>query len=133
AADGDLVESLPGIAGEIATLRRSAAGRRPALETFAPERRPLERLARSVLATPAHEMLSGSVRCERPLDSLREAERLHARLAIDPRALRALGEAPLLRDVWTGDLRPAGGDASLASYVDAPGIAADPDARPARG
>lgn len=130
AADRALVEALPGIAGALETLRRRAACRRPALHAFAPTRRPLEHLAQQVLACAVRERLPDLARCDGPEHSLREAERLCARIAADPRSARALGPTPLLRDEWIGDLHPARDEAPLFHT----GPASPPSDRPpARG
>ncbi len=53
AADHALLQRLPGMAGALAALRREALHQRPPLTAFATPLRPLERLARAVLAAPA--------------------------------------------------------------------------------
>lgn len=131
AADRDLVEALPGMAEALAALRDTAARRRPPLEEFAPARRPLEEFARRVLATSARASPPDVAHCAEPGDSLREAERLCARLAIDARAARTLGAKPLLRDEWLGELHSPPEE---PSFVDGPAQPVhDLDAPPARG
>lgn len=105
AADFDLMQALPGLGGGLARLRADALQRRPLLASFSRSRQPLEQLLRELLQTPP------GVSC--PAMPLALSASHSAELAaplLDQLGLTGLdretGKAPLLRDWWTGDLRP---------------------------
>src|SRR5690606_2815692 len=104
AADAALIRMLPGMAGALARLRRHALERRPALASFASARRPLERLLRELLSSPVGQMPDGFVLSDSPAHSLVLVDVLLGRLGLSPDD-RNLGQAPLLRDWWTGALQ----------------------------
>lgn len=126
AADHALAQALPGVAGQLHALRGEALAARPPLTDFPCARRPLEALARAVLAAPPeHPVL--------PLTATVAESLAHAReLASDRPDLRAA--APLFRDLWTGELLPAPAERSApAAGGDGPeGDAQGPPPRSAR-
>lgn len=124
AADAALIRMLPGMAGALARLRRHALERRPALASFAPARRPLERLLRELLSSPIGQMPDGFALSDSPAHSLVLVDALLGRLGLSPDD-RGLGQAPLLRDWWTGTLQVP--DAAAAGVLRS-GAAGDPAA-----
>ena len=118
AADRALARDLPGMAASIDGLRRSSLAARPSLDAFAPHRRPVERLLRTLLQTPCGQAPPGFLPCESPAQSLAAARELLDRLEAGQgedlaSATRARGDRPLLRDWWTGDLRLPSSDPAL--------------------
>jgi nitric oxide reductase NorD protein len=118
AADDDLARLLPGVAADLAALRRAALAARPPLAAFAPYRQPLEQLLRSLLAG-AVDATAGP---RTPAGSLEMARERVAAFEPPPRP----GAPWLLADWWTGELRAPAPDALTA----APTVAAatTPDA-----
>ena len=118
ASDSDLVQGLPGVAGLLATLRAEALSARPPLSRFPAHLQALEVLLRSTLdadggITPEGARLgpAGST----PADSLRRSAQLAAQLRTES-ARSDWGPHPLLKDLWTGDLRaPPGHFANSAA------------------
>ncbi|EXF46395.1 von Willebrand factor, type A [Pseudomonas sp. BAY1663] len=103
AADERLVQVLPGMAPALERLRQTALQRRPPLSSFSRPRQPLEALLRQLLASPCGQPPSGFPLSESPAHSLQLAEALLARLGLSPDD-RSGGDAPLLKDWWTGTL-----------------------------
>jgi nitric oxide reductase NorD protein len=116
-ADAALARLLPGMAGSLNRLRAAALAERPSMGRFPASRRPLEALARQLMAQPCYLPTAQALFSASPEAAVRTAHRLAADMLRDlPRDVR-LGAMPLLRDSWTGDLRPPGEStgASLAS------------------
>ncbi|MGE4405599.1 nitric oxide reductase activation protein NorD [Pseudomonas sp.] len=103
AADESMVHLLPGMAPAVERLRQLALQRRPPLSSFSPPRQPLEALLRLLLASPCGRPPPGFPLSESPARSLQLAEALLARLGLSSDD-RSGGDAPLLRDWWTGTL-----------------------------
>lgn len=92
AADAALSNALPGLLPALQLLRREALQRRPPLDSFPTERRPLEVWLRNRLASePA---LQGT---------LAPSELVDQTLALAERWPGKLGPEPLLKDWWIGD------------------------------
>lgn len=104
AADFDLLRQLPGMAPGIGRLRQFALQRRPELRTFSPVRRPLEALLQQLLRTSPGAACAALPHSPSPLESVRLSLDVLQRLGLDPQDRRG-GDAPLLRDWWTGELR----------------------------
>ena len=110
AADEALARSLPGMAGAINRLRRDALAARPRLDVFAAHRLPFERRLRSLLESECGRPPADFPPCASPAESLVVARRLLEQIVREaPTALSAAPASqrrPLLRDWWTGELRP---------------------------
>ncbi|MGP1667587.1 MAG: nitric oxide reductase activation protein NorD, partial [Rhodanobacter sp.] len=107
ATDSELARTLPGVAHALAALRANALRNRPGLTTFPVLLQPLERLLRGVLEAS---FVSGVAlpnlgpACATPAESLQRAQQLAAQLRST--AIRQdWGPHPLLKDLWTGELR----------------------------
>lgn len=105
AAEGDVQTRLPGLAADLVALRRDALASHPPLAQFPDWRRPLEQLARDVLA--GSDALPPTAT---PADSIDAAAAFAARLT---QATPTLATARLFPDGWSGELRAA--DAGVAS------------------
>ena len=105
AADAELLQSLPGMADGLTRLRQHALRQRPALDAFPSPRQPLEALVRQLLQTPAGQPVAAMPDSASPQQSVQLADQLLQHLGLAPQQ-RTLGDAPLLKDWWTGDLRP---------------------------
>ncbi len=107
AADSELARTLPGAAGTLATLRAEALHARPPLAKFPTHLRPLETWLRGALGAPLtvdQEIPSLGLPCATPAESLLRARHLAARLRASS-AQKDWGPHPLLKDLWTGELR----------------------------
>ncbi|MFA5677122.1 MAG: hypothetical protein WC953_01745 [Pseudomonas sp.] len=109
AADAELIKQLPGMTAAVTRLRRHVLQARPPLSSFSRPRQPLEALLRQLLATPC-----GQPCLAMPLSaSAQESARLAVELlgslglAVDD---KTGGNAPLLKNWWTGELRPPPSD-----------------------
>ncbi|MCQ4318278.1 VWA domain-containing protein [Stutzerimonas zhaodongensis] len=108
AVDEALVGMLPGLAPAVEAFRQHALRQRPAFSTFSRARQPLEALLRQLLASPCSQRPPGFTLSESPEHSRSLIGPLLATLNL-PSDARSLGNAPLLRDCWTGSLvRPSG-------------------------
>lgn len=105
AADEALAAMLPGVASSINLLRRLALERRPPVDTFPPRRQPLERLARELLESRCGRPLTAQLVTPSPARSRALARRIAEDIALRTGAHR-FGAEPLLKDWWTGALRP---------------------------
>jgi nitric oxide reductase NorD protein len=92
AADAALASALPGLRTALNLLRREALERRPPMESFPAERRPLEVWLRNLLASESV-LQSTAVTGELMDQTLTVAERWAG----------DLGPEPILKDWWTGD------------------------------
>ena len=125
AADDALTRLLPGLAQALHSLRQQAMQGRPPLAAFAVPHRPLEKLARAVLASPVGGSIDASglpgidsARLVLPAttaDVLQQAQWVCGWLNAAP-GPPAGGRQMLWRDGWTGELRapsaaPAGTEA----------------------
>lgn len=113
ATDAQLLRVLPGMQAPLARLRQHALQQRPPLEKFSAARQPLELWLRRLLASsPTERTLALS---DSPAQSCWLAEEIiqSQQLLIttqsdeQQKALQKLSDSPLLKDWWTGDLRPA--------------------------
>lgn len=105
-ADAALARLLPGTAGSLNRWRSAALAARPPLAQFVAARRPLEALVRAWMALPCDQP-PAHVRPDAPPGrSVEVAQRLAADLLRDLPSAAHLGPSPLLRDGWTGELRP---------------------------
>ncbi|MCK0538093.1 nitric oxide reductase activation protein NorD [Alcanivorax quisquiliarum] len=110
AADIQLAEQLPGMASAVTRLRQHALQMRPPLHAFSPVRRPLESLLRQLLATPCGQLCTVMPHSSSPQDSVLLAPKVLASIGLPPDDKNG-GNAPLLKDWWTGELRrPALGE-----------------------
>lgn len=110
AADAALLRLLPGMQESVLRLRRHALQQRPPLNAFSQARQPLEAWVRRLLDSS-----TGDNRIplsEGPAHSYWLAEELihgqQFRSKDRSQGDQKLGDSPLLRDWWTGDLRPPG-------------------------
>lgn len=103
AVDEQLAQALPGMAPAIERLRQLCLQRRPALSDFSRARQPLEILLRQLLDSQCGNAPEGFPLSESPSQSLLLAEALLAYLGLSVED-RSGGNAPLLRDWWTGTL-----------------------------
>lgn len=106
-ADIDLLRTLPGVADSVAELRRDARARRPAVDTFPVHLRPVEvllqRLLESDFSNP-QALAELGLPCTTPAQSLRCAQRWAGELRVASNGT-GWGPHPLLKDLWTGELR----------------------------
>lgn len=107
AADAALSRLLPGMQEAVLRLRRHALQQRPPVQSFSLARRPLEVWLRRLLESPPAQ--SAVPLSDSPAQSCWLAEELiHSQhfLRGDPKTSSPkLGDAPLLKDWWTGELR----------------------------
>ena len=114
AADEALLRLLPGMAKSLDKLRHEALQQRPKLQVFAASLQPIERLARSLLATHSESSFATALppgldaAClalpATPAQVRQQASQLASALGIaGPAVLK--GTRLLWRDHWTGDLR----------------------------
>lgn len=133
AGDSDLVRALPGMASLLAILRAEALRERPPLGTFPVHLQALETLLRDMLGTDCGRPPQGpgpGPPGATPADSLRRAGQLAAQLrAASTRS--DWGPHPLLKDLWTGELRAPPGHAS-ATVLPAHGDPSAPETTPPR-
>lgn len=111
AVDERLVQALPGMAPAIERLRQLCLQRRPPLADFSRSRQPLENLLRQLLDSPCDQTPDGFPLSESPTQSLQLAAPLLAGLGLEADD-RSGGNAPLLRDWWTGTLHAPPTDAA---------------------
>ena len=104
AADHELLQQLPGMSAGLTRLRQYALSQRPPLDRFSRPRRPLETLLRQLLSTPAGTPCTAIPLSTSAQHSARLAPQWAAKLGSD-NPPQALGNAPLLKDWWTGELR----------------------------
>jgi nitric oxide reductase NorD protein len=104
AADAQLARSLPGMRAPVNSLRTSALSARPPIELFSPLRRPLEMLVRRLLESDCTGGLPGFPLTATPEESAALALETAATLA--PAGIA--GQSPVLKDLWTGELRTPG-------------------------
>ena len=104
AADEQLARSLPGMHEPVNALRRQALSSRPALQLFAPRRRPLEMLVRRILESDCIRGLPEFPLTATPAESASIA--VEAAATLSPEGLP--GTSPLYKDLWTGELRVPG-------------------------
>lgn len=107
ATDSELAQKLPGIANTLAILRADALRARPLLTALPDQLQPLELLLRGVLEAslaPKREIPTLGLPCPTPADSLIRAQELAAQLRSTARQ-QHWGPHPLLKDLWTGELR----------------------------
>lgn len=109
AADMDLVRELPGMAPALTRLRQHALQQRPPLKAFAPPRQPLEKLLQQLLQTAAGAPCAGMSVSPSPEVSVQRIGGLLTQMGLPPDD-RSGGNAPLLKDWWTGELRPPSAD-----------------------
>jgi nitric oxide reductase NorD protein len=126
AAEAQVARSLPGLLPALALLRRTALAQRPPLEAFTPARRMLERWLRRQLE---HGPTAADDLPPDPAASVQQARRLLHAWSLDPVAMRRAGDLPLLRDWWTGELRPEDAD---GPWLELPCPAPGPDEAPVR-
>lgn len=126
AADTALVQMLPGMADAVIRLRRHALERRPPLAEFSAPRRPLEALLRQLLGSPVAQVPDGFALSDSPAHSRELVDALLARLGLAPDD-PGIGQAPLLKDWWTGTLQAPGDTAGPLRQ----GSSGDPAAQPA--
>jgi nitric oxide reductase NorD protein len=119
AADHDLAHTLPGIAGELSALRAEALAMRPPLSVFPAHLRTLEAALRDVLGADLSNTQGGAalgVPCATPAVSLQRAQQLATQLrAVTTR--QDWGPHPLLKDLWTGELRAPPKPVSGATFA----------------
>lgn len=104
AADAELIAHLPGMTAAVTRLRQHALQARPQLTTFSRPRQPLEALLRQLLETPCGVPCPAIPLSRSPAESIRLASELLASIGLSPED-RAGGNAPLLKNWWTGELR----------------------------
>jgi len=131
AADAELIAHLPGMIAAVTRLRQYALQARPPLSTFSRPRQPLEALLRQLLETPCGQPCAAIPLSPSPTASVRLAPELLASIGLSP-ADRAGGNAPLLKNWWTGELRqPASSARNELAPGDAP-TEPQPTAAPTR-
>ncbi|EZQ18128.1 von Willebrand factor A [Halopseudomonas bauzanensis] len=131
AADAELIAHLPGMTAAVTRLRQHALQARPPLTTFSRPRQPLEALLRQLLETPCGVPCPAIPLSRSPAESVRLAPELLASIGLSPED-RAGGNAPLLKNWWTGELRqPASSERNELALGDTP-TEPQPTAEPTR-
>ncbi|SER85631.1 nitric oxide reductase activation protein NorD [Halopseudomonas bauzanensis] len=131
AADAELIAHLPGMIATVTRLRQYALQARPPLSTFSRPRQSLEALLRQLLEAPCGQPCAAIPLSPSPKASVRLAPELLASIGLSPTD-RAGGNAPLLKDWWTGELRqPASSARNELAPGDAP-TEPQPTAAPTR-
>src|SRR5690606_23822104 len=120
-----------GIGASITRLRQHALQRRPPLNTFSRARQPLEKLLRQLLQTPAGMLAEALPPSSSAQQSAQLAADLLRQLGLAGQD-RAAGTAPLLKDWWTGDLRPRRAADSSELPASDPADTPEPNAMPTR-
>ena len=113
-ADEELARHFPGSIAELNRVRQKALQDRPALSTFSPPRRPLEIFYRNLL-TQTCGVAENGFACESPTASQERVNELLPQLMhlAPDYSVRVYGIAPLVKDVWTGELRAPNNIAAL--------------------
>lgn len=108
AADEELVTLLPGITETVNKLRGKALKKRPALATFSDARKPLELFLRRLLKTQCGHPDKDIPLTITPDGSLNNVSEVIRTFQLLPTGVdeRYLGPSPLVKDWWTGELRP---------------------------
>ena len=128
ATDAELAQLLPGMAPAIERLRQLCLHRRPPLAEFSRPRQALEALLRQLLGSRCDQPPPGFPLSESPAQSLRLAKEMLADLGLSTKD-RSGGNAPLLRDWWTGTLHaPAPDSARARLSQELPSADSDADA-----
>ncbi|WP_285260878.1 nitric oxide reductase activation protein NorD [Halopseudomonas bauzanensis] len=131
AADAELIAHLPGMTAAVTRLRQHALQARPPLTTFSRPRQPLEALLRQLLETPCGVPCPAIPLSRSPAKSVRLAPELLASIGLSPEH-HAGGNAPLLKNWWTGELRqPASSERNELALGDTP-TESQPTAEPTR-
>ncbi|WP_285275598.1 nitric oxide reductase activation protein NorD [Halopseudomonas bauzanensis] len=131
AADAQLIAHLPGMTAAVTRLRQHALQARPQLTTFSRPRQPLEALLRQLLETPCGVPCPAIPLSPSPAESVRLAPELLASIGLSPEH-HAGGNAPLLKNWWTGELRqPASSERNELALGDTP-TESQPTAEPTR-
>ncbi len=131
AADAELIAHLPGMTAAVTRLRQHALQARPQLTTFSRPRQPLEALLRQLLETPCGVPCPAIPLSRSPAKSVRLAPELLASIGLSPEH-HAGGNAPLLKNWWTGELRqPASSERNELALGDTP-TESQPTAEPTR-
>ena len=131
AADAALAGQLPGMKSAVERLRQHALQKRPPLADFSPARRPLEILLRQLLESPCDQPPAGFPLSKSPEQSLQLAVELLDRLGLTAPD-RSAGNAPLLRDWWTGALLPPAPDSTVIGAAQEPSASEPTDTAPTR-
>ncbi len=118
AADSDLAQRLPGLQAPLNALRAAALRARPPLSSFTAGRQPLEAWARRLMATPGGTPGADALRSPSPERSRQIARDSANEFQRDASLAGRLGNEPLFKDWWTGDLLTPGA---------APGLLIDDD------
>lgn len=105
AADQFIVEELPGAARGLARLRARCLRERPPIDAFSRGRRPFEALLIELLQAEPGAELSRMPQSPSPKRSAELSLALLEELGL-PGDYPQMGKAPLLKDWWTGELRP---------------------------
>lgn len=107
AADEQLVQRFPGLRPHIDHLRRTALAQRPPLSAFGPARRALELFYQKILQQPCGAGTEFLPPCASPAQSVAATYNLLPTLMeLAPTySEQSYGIAPLLKDIWSGELR----------------------------
>ncbi|WP_166261920.1 nitric oxide reductase activation protein NorD [Marinobacter salicampi] len=129
AADEQLAELLPGLKHSVDTLRRYALKARPALDQFPDSRKPLELFLRRLLGSECGAPDSAIPIASEPQESLVNARRVIEDFHLLPTGIteHQLGPLPLVKDWWTGELRPPPGTVETLPVAGGNDQAAEPE------
>ena len=108
AADAALAQQLPGMLAPLGALRAAALGARPALSDFPLALQPIEAWVRALMATPRVAGGTGAIVSPSPAMSRQMARDMAHSLAPDVSMAARLGNRPVFKDWWTGDLLAPG-------------------------
>lgn len=103
AADNALALLLPGLKNSITRMRRFALAARPPLSAFSPPRRMLENFLREILENDCGQHRRKHPLSESPSQSLILANEIFIQWR---REKKQFEKTVLLKDLWTGELRP---------------------------
>lgn len=130
AADADLARLLPGLRGPLNALRTAALNARPAMSSFTAARQPLEAWARRLMATPSPARGIDALCSPSPESSRQMARDLANEVQPESSMAGRLGNEPVFKDWWTGELLAPG--TASTSAVDADSTSDLESASPAR-
>lgn len=130
AADAALAQLLPGMRKPLNALRAAALSARPAMSGFTAGRQPLEAWARRLMATPSLAPGAAALCSRSPQSSRQMARDLANEFPAEASMAGRLGNEPLFKDWWTGELLAQG--AASASAVENDSASELEPARPTR-